>query len=101
MSINDYCGSSDLAFSWNEFEKISLNSAEGDDDWKQEIIKFLDRYLPVIISVRSGYAYYTIDTKSSSGVVVYGFEPEFEEIEEVSNYFNEFLDLIIKNIIDI
>jgi hypothetical protein len=101
LSINDYCGSSDLAFNWNEFEKISLDSADGDNEWKQEIIKFWDRYLPVVMSVRNGYSYYAIDTQSTKNVVVYGYEPEFEEVEEVANSFSEFLELIMKNIIEI
>lgn len=102
LSINDYYSNSDLAFSWNEFEQLSLDSAEDDIEWKQEIIKFWDRYLPVILSVRNGYSYYAIDTASPHGAVVYGVEPEFEEVEEVeevANSFNEFLELIIKNMV--
>ena len=77
LSTNDYFGKSDLAFSWNEFEKISLDSAEGDTEWQQEIIKFLGRYLPVFLSVRNGYSFYAIDTQSLNGTVVYGIAPEF------------------------
>lgn len=101
LSVNDYNGNSDLAFCWNEFEKLSLDSAETDNEWKQEITKFWDRYLPIIISVRGEYLYYAIDTTSSNGAVVYGLEPEFEEVTEIANSFKEFLELIMKNIIEI
>ncbi len=52
--------------------------------------------MPAVLSVRSGYEYYAIDTDSPYGAVVYGCEPEFEEAKKVSDSFIEFLELIMR-----
>ena len=98
LFTNEY-NNKENQFSWNEPEKVSLEAAEGDDEWKQEIIEFWDRYLPIVLSVRNEYSYYAIDTKN--GKIVSGTEPEFEEIEEIAGSFSEFLELITENKINI
>ncbi len=35
---DEYNGNSDITFKWNEFELLSLEVAEDDDEWKSEII---------------------------------------------------------------
>ncbi|MED1946761.1 MULTISPECIES: SMI1/KNR4 family protein [Brevibacillus] len=97
LCVNDYNREVELAFSWDEFKKISLESACDDDSWKQEITKFWDRYLPIALSVRNGYTYYAIDLGSEFGSIVCGSEPEFEEAEQIASSFNQFLDKIMKN----
>ncbi|MCC8437763.1 SMI1/KNR4 family protein [Brevibacillus sp. M2.1A] len=76
---------------------MSLESACDDDSWKQEITKFWDRYLPIALSVRNGYTVYAIDLGSEFGSIVCGYEPEFEEVEQIASSFEQFLDKIMKN----
>lgn len=73
--------------------KVSLESACDDDSWKQEITKFWDMYLPIALSVRNGYT----DLGSEFGSIVCGYEPEFEEVEQIASSFHQFLDKIMKN----
>lgn len=86
-------------FKWNEFELIGLEAAkeDGDKEWESEIEKWWDGHLPIILSVRDGYAFYAIDMESDAGTIVYGREPEFEETEKVADNLQDFLRLIIRN----
>lgn len=65
------------AFRWNEFELMSMDAADGDDRWKDEIRTYWNEHIPVVMSVRSGYAYLAVNV--ASGDVVIGYEPAFEE----------------------
>lgn len=98
ICMNEYCGTSDLAFSWDEIEKMSL--VEGDDDYNEPIIEFWNKHIPIALSVRNGYAYYALDIGNDFGSVVYSYEPEFEETEKVASSFYEFLDMIMTNNIE-
>lgn len=79
----------DETFQWNEWESISLGSAENDMEWKSEIKRFWNNHLPIVMSVKSGYSYYAIAVKDGS--IVYGEEPEFEECEIVAVSFMDFM----------
>lgn len=92
----NYNNMSDFAFDWNEFEKLSLDVAEDDEEWKKEIKQWWDKKIPIVMSVRDGYSFLAIDLESDSGKIVRGEDPEFEEIEVVANSFFEFLDILIK-----
>ena len=74
---------------------ISLDAADGDDDFISEITDFWNNHLPIIMSVGNGYEYYAIEI--DSGVIVFGFEPEFEEAETVADTFEEFLEKLMNN----
>lgn len=93
---NEYNNISDLAFKWNEFEKLSLEVAEDDKELKKDIKQWWDKKLPIIISVKDGYTFFAIDLENNSGEIVRGEEPEFEETKVVANSFFEFLDMVIK-----
>lgn len=95
---NEYNGTSDIAFSWDEIEKMSL--VEGNDSYNEPIIKFWDTHLPIALSVRNNYAYFALDVGNDYGAVVHSFEPEFEEPEKVTSSLAEFLDMIMTNSID-
>ena len=84
---------------YNEFEILSLESAQDDNEWIKEIHDFWDNNLPIIMSVGNGYEYYAIEIKS--GAIVHGIEPEFEDVEKVANSFNDFINLIIDGKIEI
>lgn len=84
---------SDNAFQWNEFERISLEAAAGDDNWQSDIRGFWDNYLPVVMSVGGGYHYYAICIKT--GEIFEGRDPEFEETEICAMNFTDFIEKIV------
>ncbi|MDE5556689.1 MAG: hypothetical protein K2J32_03175 [Ruminococcus sp.] len=86
-NINDTDG-----FSWNEFEKISLASAESDDE-KENIKKWWEHHLPVAMSVKGEYTFLAIDI--DTGNIVQGYEPDFEDTETVAGNFEELIKMII------
>ncbi|MEK3704578.1 hypothetical protein MKY87_10655 [Paenibacillus sp. FSL R7-0198] len=49
------------------------------------------------MSVEDGYSFYAIDLTTDSGAIVRGCEPEFEEVEKVSDSFGEFLAWMMSN----
>ncbi len=81
------------AWHWNEWELISLKSAESDDEWKESITNFWNNHLPIFLSVKDGYAYYAISMKDGS--IVRGSEPEFEECKLVAVSFADFLEKLM------
>lgn len=87
LCCDDYNGTSESAFKWNEFENLSLEAAGDDSEWKEEIRQWWDKRLPIIISVREGYSFYAIDLEGGNGRIVRGEEPEFEEAEVVADSF--------------
>lgn len=94
LCCDDYNGTSESAFKWNEFESLSLEAAGDDSEWQEEIRQWWDKKLPIIISVRNGYSFYAIDLER--GGIVRGEEPEFEETEVVADSFFDFLDMVIR-----
>lgn len=79
-------------FEWNEFEKMSLESAESDDE-KEEIKKWWECHLPVAMSVKGDYTFLAIDL--DTGNIVQGYEPEFEDTEVVAENFEVLIKMII------
>ena len=77
----------------SQFEDISLEAADGDDEWTGSVKAFWDKTLPVVMGVGGDYHYYAIDLET--GEVVEGWEPEFEETSVVAGSFNEFLEKLI------
>ncbi|MDE6501010.1 MAG: hypothetical protein K2L10_02890 [Ruminococcus sp.] len=79
-------------FVWNEFEKISLASAESDDE-KEKIKKWWERHLPVAMSVKGDYTFLAIDLENNH--IVQGYESDFEDTEIVAGNFEELIKMII------
>lgn len=94
LCANDFEPQSDGAFQWNEWEKISLISADGDQEWEGRIKTFWDNHLPIIMSVKGCYSYYAISMEDGS--VVRGAKPEFEECEIIAPSFTAFADKLGK-----
>lgn len=92
---DDYDIQREDTFQWNEWEIVSLESAESDIKWENEIREFWNNHLPIIMSVKGGYSYYAISMKNGS--IVQGSEPEFEECEVVADSFWELMKKITKN----
>ena len=77
----------------HDFEEISLEAAEGDEGWTEEIKTFWDNTMPIVMSVGGDYHYFGINLET--GKVVEGWEPEFEDPTEVADSFNSFIEKII------
>ena len=99
LCAEDYDSRLDHAWRWNEWEMLSLKSAEADKAWSDEIKAFWDNHLPIVLSLEDGYSYYAISMEDGS--VVYGSEPEFEECRVVASSFAEFLEYIMDGVIEI
>lgn len=93
----DYNDNSDDAFKWNEFELMSLEAAESDNDWKRDIEKWWSDKLPFLMSVKDGYAFYAIDLGDNNGAIIKGEEPEFEEAYVIADHFEVFLEKVMHN----
>ena len=92
LSASDFIGSSASAYAWNEWEVQSLAAAIGDQKWMERIRGFWSQHFPILMSVKSGYAFLAIE-RQSLGVVV-GEEPEFEETSPLAGSIDECLQLM-------
>jgi hypothetical protein len=79
----------ELAFSWNDFEKMSSEWSEGDE----QVTRFWANHLPIMMSVHSDYAYVALQYEGDQcRSVVWGWAPEFEEAAVCAETFAEFID---------
>lgn len=93
LCASDYENSDNQdGFAWNEFERMSLASADSDDE-KQWIKNWWERHLPVAMSVSGDYTFLAIDL--DNGNIVQGYEPEFEDTVKVAENFEELLKMIV------
>ena len=87
----EYNGTSNAEWAWNEFEKLDLEGAKDDQEWRNETIAFWDNHLPFLISVGGEYAHRSFRvTGPKFGSVVDGYE----ELTAVSDYAASFADFI-------
>ncbi|QKT13254.1 hypothetical protein [Rhodococcus sp. W8901] len=94
LSAGDYSAVGEDAFAWNEFEIMSLDAAETDEQ-ASAVVRFWDRHLPILLSVKDGYSYVALGTSGEgAGRVILGEEPEFEESVPLADDFDEFLAII-------
>lgn len=77
----------------NDFERISLDASEGDEEWRRDVIGFWDNFIPIVMSVAGDYHYYAIGVKT--GEVFEGWEPDFEESGICAMSFTDFIEKII------
>ena len=80
------------AFAWNQWERDSLEVAEGDPAWQAEIRAFWDEHCPLLLSVKDGYQH--VSVRKSDLQVVEGREPEYEEVSVIAPSFSEWIDQI-------
>lgn len=96
LTQDDFDGSSDAAFSWDEWEQVSLDAAGDDVALINEIRAFWKCHFPFLFSVSSGYAYHAICTENDRfGCVVSGSEPDFEDATLVADSFENFLTMLL------
>ena len=96
---DDFAPQGENGFDWNEFEKMSLDAAEGDSSWIAEIKSFWNDHLPICLSLKDGYSYYALCLKD--GTIVTGEEPEFEETTQVAPSFRDFLQMLCNGELDL
>jgi hypothetical protein len=89
--VADYNGTSDAGFAWNEFEKMDLEGAGDNQEWRDETISFWDNHLPFLMSVGGEYAHRSFRVGDEKfGSVVDGYE----ELTAVSDFASSFADFI-------
>jgi hypothetical protein len=94
LGEGDYNGTAGHAFAWNEFELMSLEGTEPDENSLDKIRKFWREHFPFMLSVHSDYAFLAICVFGDNyGAVVAGYEPEFEVAFRVCDSFGEFIKL--------
>lgn len=91
LSRPEYATGAEDAFTWNEFEQLSIQAATTDDE-AVAVARFWERHVPILLSVRDGYEYLAV---RDDGAVVHGTEPEFEEAVVVFSQFEDLLRYII------
>ena len=96
LTEEDFAGTSDSAFLWDEFEVMSLEAAENDSDLAISVARFWEWHLPIAMSTKSGYAFLALSlTPEDYGKVVMGSEPEFEDTVTVCDSLRELLPLLV------
>jgi hypothetical protein len=85
----------DTQFRWNEWERMSVEAANDDQELIREVVSFWDNHIPIAAAVHSDYAYLAIAVGAEElGTVVYGHGPMFEDSRrKVAASFDEYLDL--------
>lgn len=96
ISIEDFNGASDSEIRWNEFEMMSLEALEGEEEACNEIRNFWNTHIPIAMAVEGEYQYLCIDLSPENyGKIYYGLEPEFEDSADfLCNSFNQLLELL-------
>jgi hypothetical protein len=101
LTADDYHGDSGNAFRWNEWEHLSLDASQGDNEGIADIRSFWDRHFPFMLSVQSGYAFHAVRLEDHCfGQVVEGREPEFEITRLVADSFDAFLETLARDNVD-
>lgn len=88
----EFSGRSPSAFAWNEFEKQSTAAAGKDAAELARVTDFWKKHFPILLSVKSGYAYCAIAREGLT--VVSGEGPEYENITAVAESFDAFLEML-------
>lgn len=87
----EYNGTSDSAWAWNEFERLDLEGAGDDQEWRNETISFWDKHLPFLYSVGGEYAHRSFRVGDEKfGSVVDGYE-ELTAVSELASSFADFI----------
>ncbi len=92
LTEDEIVGNTDSAFTWDEFERLSIDATKDSPILKQEINDFWSNHLPILFSVKSGYEYWAIKTSGEDvNKIVHGVEPEFEAVSFVADNLLDFL----------
>jgi hypothetical protein len=87
----DLAGESDSAFAWNKWELDSLAAAVNPHQ-QRSIRDYWDKHYPIVMSVKSGYAYFAL--RRDDMTIVQGEEPEYEEANVIAHAFAGLMSMI-------
>ncbi|WP_405397578.1 hypothetical protein [Maribacter sp. Asnod2-G09] len=97
-SVQDFNEQSDNEYKWKEFEILSLEWSEDDDDELVNVAEFWNHHIPILLSVKDGFQFLAISLANENyGEIVHGQEPVFEEVTKICNNFNELINLLANN----
>lgn len=98
LMYEDYLGTSESSFAWNEFEKQSLEAALDQED-EERVKEFWGKHLPIFISVKDGYSFIALSLlEGQAGAVVVGREPEYEETSVICDDLEGFFLMLSKHV---
>ena len=83
---------------WDMIEIAQIGWAKNNNQWKEEIKNFWNRYMPIVLSIDNQEGevhFYAIDLKSEFGTIVYGRWYDTKSVEKIADTFYEFLELIM------
>jgi len=90
--VDDYKRRDEEGWHWNDYEKMSLDVCDGDEELAEDIEEFWNDHFPIAYAVHSGHAYLALSVSPDDfGAVFYGYGPEFEEASRVCDTFPDFL----------
>ncbi|MFD1811441.1 hypothetical protein [Rhodococcus gannanensis] len=93
LSALDYAGRTDSAFAWDEFRAIGLGAADTVAD-RVRVEAFWAECLPILVGVSGDYEFLAISR--TSGAVLHGAEPDFEEATVVASGLPELMDGVVR-----
>jgi hypothetical protein len=88
----EFAGRAASAFVWDEFERMSQTAARGDVAQLEAIKTFWTAHFPLMLSVKSGYAYFALERGTLR--VVVGEESEFEQATVIAATFDDFIAML-------
>jgi hypothetical protein len=94
--LEDYDGTSGLAFAWDEWERLELAAVPEE---REAISRFWSRHCPFSTDIRGDYSFLAIDT--TSGHVVDGVGPDFEAVTPIASSLLELVEGISASTLDL
>lgn len=91
LTFNHFEVNPSEGFRWNEYELMALESAVTERE-RTAIKRFWDHHFPFLLAVHSDYDYLAIEL--SSGHVVHGFAPEWEQPSTLATSFDAFVQRV-------
>lgn len=93
-----FAGATPVAFAWNEWERQSIEAAGEDAKLAENVAKFWDRHIPLVMSVKDCYAHFSLNL--DGGAVVRGEEPDYEDVAPCATTLDDFLRLVISGALE-
>lgn len=79
-------------FRWNEWEAMSLDAADTEAEMSA-VKRYWSQHFPLVMAVKSGYAYFAV--RAADGAIVHGVGPEFEDSTVVAASLDVFVDMVL------
>ncbi|MBC8141783.1 MAG: hypothetical protein H7Y38_10135 [Armatimonadetes bacterium] len=90
LTLPEFAGEADNRFAWNEWERQSIASFEGNVEWEQATRTFWDTHLPVFLSAGM-YSYVAYDLTSPRRELVGAINLHWEEPRPRAESFTAFV----------